>query len=466
MSPRLLGRLTPQAAVTPAESGRAVPWIVRDATLAEVMNVLTSGTLLCAFAVALGASNTVVGLVAGIAPLMQVLQLSATSLVERLRRRKALSFAAAVVGRALWLVVAAAALLPAGQGRVGVLLAALALRAAVNAYYICAHNSWMRDLIPDGSMGDFYARRMRASYLAGLLAGLGGGWLVDACGAWGGGPTTGYAVLFVAAFGFGEIAALMMLRVPEPVLPPPTETRLTARLLGPVRDRTYRRFLAYLGTWNLTTGMATPLFTIYLLKRLGYPLSWVVLLEAAGKLAHLATLGLWGRLADRHSSRSVVAAAQPLYWLSLLLWPVAGLLGARTPVTLAVIAVIFVVNRTAAAGIAIGNNTLAMQLAPRGGATPYLALRSLVVNPVAFVAPVAGGLAADLLGRLPGLWGAGALDLVLGGAALVGVASAVILRGVAQEGAAPVRALGADLIQTLAARLGLAAGAPKTRGLS
>jgi MFS family permease len=449
--------------VAPADVRRAVPWIVRDATLAEVMNVLTSGTLLCAFAITLGASNTVVGLVAGIAPLMQVLQLSATALVERLRWRKALSFAAALLGRALWLVVAAAALWPAGPGRVGVLLAALALRAAVNAYYVCAHNSWMRDLIPDGSMGDFYARRMRAAYLAGLVTGLVGGFLVDGFGRLGAGPTTGYAVLFVAAFGFGELAALTMLRVPEPALPPPTAAPLASRLWRPVRDRNYRRFLGYLAAWNLTTGIATPLFTIYLMRRLGYPLSWVVLLEAAGKLAHLATLGLWGRLADRHSSRSIVAAAQPLYWLSLLLWPVAGLLGARTPATLVLVAMIFIVNRTAAAGIAIGNNTLGMQLAPRGGATPYLAVRSLVMNPVTFVAPVLGGLAADLLGRV-GLPGGGALDLVLVGAALVGVASAVLLRGVAQDGAAPLRALGADLIQGLYARLGLVARAPKTRG--
>jgi hypothetical protein len=445
--------MAPQPDVTPSELARAVPWVVRDATLAEVMNVLTSGTLLCAFAVALGASNTVVGLIAGVAPLFQVLQLPATALVERLRRRKAVAFTAAVAGRVLWLVVAAAALLPLGRGRVAVLLAALGLRAAVNAYYICAQNSWMRDLIPDGSMGDFYARRMRASYLAGLLTGLAGGFLVDATGRLGAAPTTGYAFLFVTAFVFGEAASLMMLRVPEPAMPPPTVARLAPRLMAPVRDGNYRRFLLYLGAWNLTTGMATPLFTIYLLRRLGYPLAWVVLLEAAGKLAHLFTLGIWGRLADKHSSRAVVAAAQPLYWVSLLLWPVAGLLGPATPLTLVLIAGIFVVNRTAAAGIGIGNNTLAMQLAPRGRATPYLAVRSLVMNPVTFIAPVLGGAAADLLGRVPALARVGALDIVLVSAALVGVLSAVLLRGVTQEGAAPLRTLGADFVTDTCARL-------------
>ena len=71
-------------------------------------------------------------------------------------------------------------------------------------------------------------------------------------------------------------------------------------------------FLGYFALWNLTTAMATPLFVVFMLRRLDYSMTWVVLLEGAGKLAHLATLGIWGRLADRHSSRAVIAAAQPL----------------------------------------------------------------------------------------------------------------------------------------------------------
>jgi MFS family permease len=444
--------LQPRASITPAELSGAVPWVVREATLAEIMNTLTAGTLLCAFAVTLGASNTVVGLVAGIAPLFQVLQLAATGVVERTRRRKLVATVAAFAARALWLAVAVVALLPVGQASLGLLLAALGLRAAVNAFFICAHNSWMRDLIPDASMGDFYARRMRASYLAGLLTGLLGGFLIDLLGGPLGGAVRAYAFLFVVAFVAGELATLTMARVPEPAMPPADGRSLGRRLLEPVRDGNYRRFLGYFALWNLTTAMATPLFVIFMLRRLGYPITWVVLLEGAGKLAHLATLGIWGRLADQHSSRAVVAAAQPLYWASLLLWPVAGLLGPASPLTLVLIAGIYVINRVAAAGIGIGNNTLAMQLAPRGGATPYLAVRSLVMNPVTFAAPVLGGFLADQLGRLPLFAGAArlsALDAVLILAALVGVLSALVLRGVSQPGAADVRTVRADFVTAI-----------------
>jgi hypothetical protein len=458
--------LRPVASLAPGDVERAVPWIVREATLAEIMNTLTTGTLLCAFAVALGATTTVIGVIAGIAPACQLLQLAATALIERTRRRKAVAVIAAAVGRALWLTVALVALLPAGPTRMVLLCAVLAVRAGTNAYYLCANNSWMRDLLPDRTMGEFYSRRMRASYAAGLVTGIAGGLVVDA--ATGarlfGGALGAYAVLFAAATVAGELGTLALVRVPEPRLPERPREPLHGRLLAPIRDANFRRFLGYFGLWNFTTAMAQPLFVVVMLRRLGYSVLVAVLLEAAGKLAHLATLGVWGRLVDRHSSRSVVAAAQPLYWVSLLLWPLAGALGAHSAITPALIGGIYVINRVAAAGIAIGNNTLAMQLAPRGGATAYFAVRGLVANPVSFVAPVLGGLLVDAGARVPFLAGGRNLDVVLLLAALVGILSAVALRGVVQAGSTPPRAVAADFINRVRACLRRRDGATAALG--
>jgi hypothetical protein len=458
-------RMEPRRDLSEAEIRESLPWVIRDATASEVMNTLTSGTLLCALAVVLGASNTVIGLIAGIAPLMQLVQLHATHVVERRRNRKRLALTSAVAARALWLAVAAASLLPLGRSRVGVLLALLALRAGVNAYYICSSNSWVRDLVPDRTMGDFYARRMSSAYLAGLLTGVAAGWIIDAstAGRLFGSALGAFAFLFAVATVAGEIAALMMVKVPEPEMPPPSGENLASRLGAPLRDANYRRFLCYLGAWNLTLGIATPLLTVLLLRRLGFPILWVVLLEGAGKAAHLLTLGVWGRLADRHSSLSTVAAAQPLYFATLFVWPLVGWLHAPRAATLALIAAVYVVNRVAAAGISIGNMTLAMQLAPRGGATPYLTLRSLIMNPVTFVAPVAGGAVADLIARVPALARVGGVELTLALAALIGVGCGVLLRGVSQEQSAAPREVRAQFFAQARAMVLELGGALRTR---
>jgi hypothetical protein len=417
------------ASLRPEALDRSVPWIIRDATLAEVMNTLTAGTLLASMSLAVGCSVTVVGLISGIAALFQVFQLAATVLIERTRQRKTIALISAVSSRALWLVAAGVLLFTTGKTRIWALVGVMAVRAVINAFYICASNSWMRDVVPDATMGDFYSRRMRSSYLAALLTGLVAGFIVNQSTAGRLFPDaiSAYAFLLVCAFAAGELAAMAMSRVAEPAMPE-RRTRLLEALSAPLRDARYRSFLAYLAAWNVTTAMAAPLYTVFLMKRFGYPILWVVVLETAGKLVHLASLGPWGKLADARGSRHVVAMAQPLYWVSLLLWPVAGVLGGHARITPVIIAGIYVLNRAAAAGIGIGNNTLAMQLSPRGRASGYLALRSQVTNPVLFLAPLAAGLLVDGLDKLAWFKGGRSLDAVLLLAALFGIASAALLR--------------------------------------
>lgn len=429
---------------------RSVPWIIRDATLAEVMNTLTTGTLLAAMSLAVGCSVTVVGLISGIGALFQMFQLAATILIERTRKRKTIALVAAVTSRSLWLAAAAVLLFTTGATRVWALVGVLAVRAMINAFYICASNSWMRDVVPDATMGDFYARRMRSSYVAALLTGLVAGFLINESTAGRLFPDaiTGYAFLLVCAFAAGELAAFATSRVAEPPMPE-KRTGVLEALSAPLRDPRYRSFLAYLAAWNLTTAMAAPLYTVFLMKRLGYPILWVVVLETAGKLVHLATLGPWGRLADARGSRAVVAMAQPLYWVSLLLWPVAGLLGGHARITPVIIAGIYVLNRAAAAGIGIGNNTLAMQLSPRGRASGYLALRSQVTNPVLFIAPLGAGLLVDCLDRIPWFAGGKSLDVVLLLAALAGIASAGLLRRLGSPRPQVFADAGGDLVASV-----------------
>ncbi|HIJ71088.1 MAG TPA: hypothetical protein HPP87_06970 [Planctomycetes bacterium] len=62
--------------------------IIRDGVASQAMGILTGGAFLTAFAVKLGASNFVIGLLAAIGPLSQLLQLPSIFLVEKIRNRR------------------------------------------------------------------------------------------------------------------------------------------------------------------------------------------------------------------------------------------------------------------------------------------------------------------------------------------------------------------------------------------
>ena len=68
-------------------------------------SITTSG-ILAAYALALGANNFQIGVLAAIPFIMQPLQIPAIFLVERLRRRKAIAVIAWFLAQLLWLPVA------------------------------------------------------------------------------------------------------------------------------------------------------------------------------------------------------------------------------------------------------------------------------------------------------------------------------------------------------------------------
>ncbi len=98
-----------------------------DAVCSQLMDSLTGGAFLVAFALLLGASNTVVGLLAAVSPLMQLFQIPAIYLVERSASRKALVVRNSILSRISWLIIAVIPWLVAPEQRVHVLLMCLFL---------------------------------------------------------------------------------------------------------------------------------------------------------------------------------------------------------------------------------------------------------------------------------------------------------------------------------------------------
>ena len=98
--------LDPQTELTTADRERGLRLLVVEAGFSGGAAALTSGVILTAFALHLGASNVMVGILAAMPFLAQLLQLPAIQLVERWRRRKRIAVLSSLVGRTMLAVMA------------------------------------------------------------------------------------------------------------------------------------------------------------------------------------------------------------------------------------------------------------------------------------------------------------------------------------------------------------------------
>ncbi|HEX9703116.1 MAG TPA: hypothetical protein VGA19_09700, partial [Rhodospirillales bacterium] len=254
--------LGPDEGLTRRQALVGLPWLTRNGLAAQVMETLTIGPFLVAYALTFDASNLVIGLLAAIPFLTQFAQLPAIILIEKVRQRRRTSCIFGAASRPMMLVMATAAFMPTPTWALAVLLVGLALRYALGAVVACGWNSWIRDLVPDDVMGRYFARRIMYSSAFGIPLSLAAALFVDHWKVWyPDRASMAYAILLTVAFLGGGYSIYCMSRIPEPKMPPPADAlNLRERLSAPFRDLNFRRMVMFLGSWNFAVNLAAPFF--------------------------------------------------------------------------------------------------------------------------------------------------------------------------------------------------------------
>ena len=388
----------PQSSISDRELEGGMRALVLDGVFIQSHTVLTTGAFLIGFALALGASNSVIGVLAALAALALAFQIPAVYLVQRLRWRKCIVLVAATLSRSMWLVMAAIPFVLERRLQIPVFLGALMVHYTLGNIGGCAFNSWIRDLIPQGRLGEFFSRRMTLATAVGALVSLAAGFGVDA---WKlhlpgapGGAAGAYVAVFLLAMVFGMLSVHQLFRAPEPVMPPGADEPFLRTLRQPLRDRNFRQVLIFLGAWNFALNFATPFFAVYLLQRLGMDMSWVIGLTVLSQAVNVLFFQFWGRLADRFSHKAVLAVSAPLFIFSFLLWPFTTM-PEQYFLTIPLLLLIHIMAGVGTAGVNLCTGNLALRLAPYGKAGAYLAVNSLVSGLAAAVSPVIAGFSAD-----------------------------------------------------------------------
>jgi len=386
----------PENELTDQQMQSGLGYIIKDGVTSQAMGILTGGAFLVAFAVKLGASNMVIGLLAAIGPLAQLLQLPSVLLVEKIRNRRAIVVVTAGLVRICWLLVVLIPFLFEARTGVTVLLIAIAAASLFGAVSGCGWNSWMRDLIPQKILGSFFSKRMRIATGVGIALSILAALYIDF---WkkvlADHEIEGYSVLFLAGVCAGTLGLYFLSMTPEIRMPETHEKlRILRMFYGPFRDENFRKLMAFMCSWNFAVNLAGPFFVVYMLKRLGLSMSFIVALSIVSQMMNFAFLKIWGRFTDRFSNKSVLAISGPLFMLSILAWTFTTMPD-KYFLTIPLLVAIHVVIGLAGAGISLASGNISMKLAPKGQATAYLATNTVVNSIAAGIAPILGGRFAD-----------------------------------------------------------------------
>ncbi|RDE10915.1 MAG: MFS transporter [Candidatus Thorarchaeota archaeon] len=364
----------------------------------QVRMTLTESVFLVGFAVVvLNAPNTLIGILAAIPFLAQLLQIPSVYIIHRAGKRKIVNVVTQLGNRMAILGMALIPFLSVSDVRLVLLVVFVAIQAIFNAIGSPSWNSWLRDLVPIDRLGRFFSVRMAATGVVAIIVALLGGQFIGLwTEAYSQDPSIGYSILFFVAFVFGMIAVYFTSTTPEPkLIVPDRAVKFSQIVEEPFKDDNFRQLIWFSVVWTFSTALASPFFTVYLLNRAGLDLPAITILVAVTQLVSIAFFRFWGRLSDRFSNKSILQVSSPLFIISTVMWTftaVADFYSLKIPLLI----LIHVVSGFSSAGVNLATSNIGLKLAPRGEATSYLASRGSVMAVAGTAAPLIGGAAADV----------------------------------------------------------------------
>ncbi len=384
---------------------RGMRSVINDGLASTAMGTFTGGVFLTAYALKLGASNYIIGLLAAIAPLMTLIQIPSIYLVEKAKSRKAIVVSTSLVSRSFWLLVAVIPFLfPVSVGT-KILVIGLALYSVFGAISGTAWGPWLRDILPQDRLGQFFSKRMMVSTILGIVLSLACAIYIDQWKKYF--PQqelTGYSVLFILGFIAGIIGVYFLSTIPEPRMTVPEKKVGFLRiLLVPFKDENFRRLMAFSGSWTFAINLAAPFFTVYMIKRLDFPMSYIIWLSIVSQVTHLVFLRIWGKFTDKFSNKSVLRVSSPLFLFCIIGWTFTTLPD-KHMFTTPLVVLIHIFMGMSTAGINLGAGNIGFKLAPQGKATAFLTVNNFINSIAAGISPILGGKFADVVTRYQLSW--------------------------------------------------------------
>lgn len=299
---------------------RSLRYSVRDGVAWSVM-FGAGESYLQAFAVFLKATTAQITLLTALPALLGSLsQLASAWFAGRAMSRKRLIFGGVLLQALTWLPIIALAFAPA-QHAVALLILWVALYYIGGQFSAPPWSSLISDLVPERRRGRFFGWRTRLMSIFTFASLAAAGIALEffeqrALAGW------GFALVFAVALAarIYSLHQLMGMHDPPQRLAPFTLPPLGG-LIGRLRGSDFARFAVFIALMNLAVAIASPFFTLYMLRDLEFSYLEFTTVSAFYVLMQFTALNLWGRLSDVFGNlrvvqiTSIVFPALPVLWV-------------------------------------------------------------------------------------------------------------------------------------------------------
>ncbi len=279
-------------------------------------------TYITPFALALNAKSIHIGILSSLSGLLSPLaQFFGSRLMEK-NSRKNIVMKFVLAEALMWLPIALLAFLFWQNILPGyapfILIGLYSLLVIFSGFSYPAWFSWMGDLVPEDERGKYFCTRNKTTGIVGLVATLIGAYLLKVFESKGY-VLIGFAVLFILSFGFRMTSFRYLHKQYEPRFKLKKGSYFSIWSFLKRMDN-YGKFAVYQTFFNFALMIASPFFSVYMLKSLGFNYVTYIIVSLSSSVFYLLFLPLAGKFSDKYGNVKLFFIANILFVIGPILW--------------------------------------------------------------------------------------------------------------------------------------------------
>ena len=387
-------QLTPKPQLNEQEVAKSLRMHLYDGMTSEALVCLSTGAVLVAIALSMGASNFEIGLLAAFPTLTNIAQLFTVIVLRKFPFRKIFTLLALLLSRIPLLIIGT--YMWWGDDRtVKLLLLAMFVHFLFGSMGGAGWNSWVKDLVPENNLGSYFSKRSRYMQMVNIGLSLVVALLIDYVQNFYPDYLNILYGSYLFAAGIIGIAGVLILAQADDTKVVMSQENIIRLLREPIQNSNFRKLLWFNGFWAFSINLAVPFFTVFMLQNLGLSMLFVIMLSVVTQFFSMLTIRYWGNLSDRYSNKSIIFLTAPLYVACLLGWIFVGMYSLSF-INMALLVLLHMVTGISTSGINLALTNIGLKLAPKQDALIYISVKNIITALFSALAPIIGGILADL----------------------------------------------------------------------
>jgi MFS family permease len=356
-----------------AHTIKSLKLIIFGIAFGTVFFNITGGVAMTGYLESLGTSNFTFGLLYAIGPAAAPMQLVASYILERTRKRKMLFITFGIIQRMSWLPFGLVPLfVPMEPPALRIWTAAffLVVSAVTNPFVNVSFFSLAADLIPMDIRGSYLAVRSRIATMFGVAGGLLTAWFLDSFT----GADYRYAFVFTLAAIMGTLDILCFTGVKfPPMAASEKREKFSGMIKQVVKNKRYMKFVIFMTCYWFSVSLSLPFYLRYQFEIIGFSNTFITfIVQIIPSICSIIMVKRWGRAIDAHGCRAVMRLSCGITSVTSFLWII--LPGKNSAPAIIMVIAVYTISGCIYAGFDIGQTNIMMSYAPKENRSLYIAV--------------------------------------------------------------------------------------------